>query len=146
MEQDTSYGRPPWQDRMKEDPVLKWQHDARTQIVHRGDLAIKSPAVVRLLARDLPSAIVPDCGHDPFDHQGEAPGCFNEPDLPGPGLSQHPRLPARCVLIPDRHGKRTTALTGRHRQSRDVRLGQEELAIAYRQAAIRHKPEPRQWY
>jgi hypothetical protein len=35
-------------------------------------------------------------------------------------------------------------LTGRHRQSRDVRLGQEEFAIAYRQAVIRHKPEPRQ--
>jgi len=30
-----SYGSPPWQDRMKEDPVMKWQHDARTQIVLR---------------------------------------------------------------------------------------------------------------
>src|SRR6266542_2198450 len=40
-----------------EDPVMKWQHDARTQIVHRGDLAINSPAEVRLLARNLPSAI-----------------------------------------------------------------------------------------
>jgi hypothetical protein len=25
------------------DPVMKWQHDARTQIVHREDIAIKSP-------------------------------------------------------------------------------------------------------
>jgi len=40
----------------------------------------------------------------------------------------------------------TTALTGRHRQSRDVRLGQEEFAIAFRQAAIRHEPEPKQRY
>ena len=60
--QDASYGSPPRQDRMKEDPVMKWQHDARTQIVHRGDLAIKSPAVARLLARDLRSAIAPGAG------------------------------------------------------------------------------------
>jgi len=77
---------------------------------------------------------VPDGRHDPFDHQGETPGCFDEPGLSGPCGSQHPCLPARCVLIPDRHGTRATALTGRHRQSRDVRLGQEGFAIAYRQA------------
>ena len=46
----------------EEDPVMKWQDNARTQIVHRGDLAVKSPAVVRLLAQDLPSAIAPDAG------------------------------------------------------------------------------------
>jgi hypothetical protein len=37
-------------------------------------------------------------------------------------------------------------LTGRHRQSRDVRLGQEGFAIRYRQAAICHKPESRRRY
>jgi hypothetical protein len=34
-------------------------------------------------------------------------------------------------------------LAGRHRQGGHVRLGQEQFAITYRQAAIRHKPSVR---
>jgi hypothetical protein len=37
-----------WQERMKTDPIMKWLHDARTQIVHKGDLATESHAIVRL--------------------------------------------------------------------------------------------------
>ena len=54
-----------------------------------------------------------------------------------------PCLPAGCVLVPDRQGQRATVLARRHRQRRDMRFGQEQLAVAHRQAAIRHKPEPK---
>src|ERR1019366_1298075 len=39
---------PSWQDRMKSDPVMKWLHDSRTHIVHKGDLQTESRAIVRL--------------------------------------------------------------------------------------------------
>lgn len=39
---------PVQQERMKADPIMRWLHDARTQIVHRGDLATESWARVWL--------------------------------------------------------------------------------------------------
>lgn len=39
---------PGWQEKMKADPVMRWLHNARTQIVHKGDLATRSQATVWL--------------------------------------------------------------------------------------------------
>ena len=38
-----------WQRKMKADPFLKWLHDARTRIVHQGDLKTHSVAVAQLI-------------------------------------------------------------------------------------------------
>lgn len=40
----------PWREAMKSDVIMKWINDARTTVVHRGDLETESRAVVRLLA------------------------------------------------------------------------------------------------
>lgn len=40
----------PWREAMKTDMIMKWIHDARTTVVHRGDLETESRAVVRLIA------------------------------------------------------------------------------------------------
>ena len=69
------------------------------------------------------------------------PGCLDQAGLQRRGLGQHPRLSAGLVLVPHRHRQRTAARPGRHRQSRDVRLGQEQLTVAYRQPVIRHEPD-----
>ncbi len=37
-----------WQDALRSDPVMKWLHDARTRIVHSGDLEARSVTTVRL--------------------------------------------------------------------------------------------------
>jgi hypothetical protein len=39
-----------WQDRMKNDPALKWLNEARITVVHQGDLTANSEAVVRLVS------------------------------------------------------------------------------------------------
>lgn len=40
----------PWREVMKADPVMHWLHDARTKVVHRGDLETESRLRVRLIA------------------------------------------------------------------------------------------------
>ena len=54
----------PHQERLKADPVCKWVHDARTTIVHQGELSANSTAVVKLVTwRDEPlleTAVAPD--------------------------------------------------------------------------------------
>jgi hypothetical protein len=66
--------------------------------------------------------------------------------LSGPSTDTYRTVGQTRSTIRVKGPARPTTLTGRHRQSRDVRLGQEEFAIAYGQAAIRDKPEPRQRY
>ena len=44
---DEWYG--PWQARLKADAAAKWLHDARTTVVHQGELESHSTAVVRLV-------------------------------------------------------------------------------------------------
>ena len=44
---DEWYG--PWQERLKADAVAKWLHDARTTVVHQGELESHSTAEVRLI-------------------------------------------------------------------------------------------------
>src|SRR5260370_10501050 len=39
----------PWQARLKADPAAKWLHDARTTVVHQGELESHSTAEVRLV-------------------------------------------------------------------------------------------------
>jgi hypothetical protein len=119
-------------------PVPPWPTRRRPAPHPAAGSARRSPATAHRSpnrARDRPlHRHIPDGRPDPAGHHGETPGRLDQPGLPGPCRSQHPRLPVRRVLIPDRHGKRATALAGRHRQRRDVRLGQQRLLIAYRQA------------
>ena len=66
---------PAWQEAMKSDPVMRWLHDARTQIVHKGDLETRSQAIVRLqidyadagreVAEGLPQPFSKDAEADP---------------------------------------------------------------------------------
>jgi hypothetical protein len=44
---DEWYG--PWQARLKEDKISRWLHEARTTVVHQGDLANRSTAEVKLV-------------------------------------------------------------------------------------------------
>jgi hypothetical protein len=65
---------PAWQETMKADPVMKWLHDARTHIVHKGDLETQSQAIVRVqidysdagqeVAEGLPQPFSKDTGGD----------------------------------------------------------------------------------
>ena len=54
----------PHQERLKADPVCKWVRDARTTVVHQGELSANSTAVVKLVTwRDEPlleTAVAPD--------------------------------------------------------------------------------------
>jgi hypothetical protein len=42
-----------WQDRMRSDPVMRWLHDSRTTVVHKGDLETYSTATISLRANWL---------------------------------------------------------------------------------------------
>jgi enoyl-CoA hydratase/carnithine racemase len=98
---------------------------------------------LRDCARDRPlDRHIPDRRRDPLDHERETPGRLNQAGLPRGRLGQHPRLAAGGVLIPHRHGQRAALRPGRDRQSRDVRLGQEQLPVADRQSAFSHETEP----
>jgi len=44
---DEWYG--PWQARLKEDKISRWLHEARTRVVHQGDLESRSTAEVKLI-------------------------------------------------------------------------------------------------
>lgn len=64
---DAWYAR--WQERMKADAVLKWLGDARTQVVHQGDLETRSVARVFVIAsyleppcleKDVPPHLAPE--------------------------------------------------------------------------------------
>jgi hypothetical protein len=39
-----------WQARMRADPIMKWLHDSRTTVVHKGDLETHSTATVSICA------------------------------------------------------------------------------------------------
>lgn len=58
----------PHKERLKADPVCKWVHDARTTVVHQGELSAHSTAVVKLVTwRDEPlveTTVAPDAPPD----------------------------------------------------------------------------------
>ncbi len=122
---------------------LEVTRDLVRRQVPLGDLA-QQLAGLRPGAGDRPlDRHVANGGHQPLDHEAEPPGGCDQARLARPGPGQDPGVPARMVLVPDRHGKRAPVRAGRHREGGDVRLGQEELTVAIRQGGICHNPEPR---
>jgi hypothetical protein len=47
----------PWQEKLRADPLMKWLHDARTTIEHRGDLEFHSFVRAEVLASYLESEV-----------------------------------------------------------------------------------------